>query len=378
MQTRPRRLARKTLISATIALAACTAPPQATPTLKALPATAPPLTPTDSAPLAVTALPSATLTAAPASTLTLVPTLAPAPVVKVLPVLDRDFPDPDVLRVGDLYYAYATNSGTSNIQVARSADLFTWEWLGDALPALPDWAVPEFGFAWAPDVSRSTDGATYTMYFTARYALGTSGGGAQCIGVATSPAPEGPFTPQGDRPLVCPIDQGGAIDASTFVDDDGAAYLLWKNDGNSGGGRSYLHLQPLAADGYSLAGEPVQLLGVDRRWEGLLVEAPTLWKQDGRYYLFYSANDFSSPRYAIGVAVADDIRGPYEKAADPLLTTQLKAGLVGPGGQDVVTGPDGQTWLLFHTWAPEAYRSLSILPLSWVDGWPVVELPTNP
>jgi hypothetical protein len=32
------------------------------------------------------------------------------------------------------------------------------------------------------------------------------------------------------------------------------------------------------------------LLTVDQRWEGNLVEAPTLWWQNGKYYLFYSAN----------------------------------------------------------------------------------------
>src|SRR5919108_5295986 len=46
-------------------------------------------------------------------------------------------------------------------------------------------------------------------------------------------------------------------------------------------------------------------------------------------------------RYATGYAVADDIFGPYVKAKEPLLETNLAAGLVGPGGQDIVTGPRG-------------------------------------
>src|SRR5688572_2476041 len=43
------------------------------------------------------------------------------------PVIDRDFPDPDVLRVGDAYYAYATNAGGVNVQAARSPDLVRWQ-----------------------------------------------------------------------------------------------------------------------------------------------------------------------------------------------------------------------------------------------------------
>ncbi len=60
------------------------------------------------------------------------------------PVLDEDFPDPDVLRVGDTYYAYATQrpGPNRNLQIARSADLRTWEVLDqDPLPRLPDWAT---------------------------------------------------------------------------------------------------------------------------------------------------------------------------------------------------------------------------------------------
>ncbi|MFF5701400.1 hypothetical protein ACFY7H_02635 [Streptomyces sp. NPDC012794] len=39
------------------------------------------------------------------------------------PVLDRNFPDPDVVRVGRTYHAYATNGDGKNIQHATSTDL---------------------------------------------------------------------------------------------------------------------------------------------------------------------------------------------------------------------------------------------------------------
>ena len=61
------------------------------------------------------------------------------------PVIDADFPDPAVIRSSDgYYYAYATQTERGgkwlNLQVARSADLVTWEHLGDALPTKPGWA----------------------------------------------------------------------------------------------------------------------------------------------------------------------------------------------------------------------------------------------
>jgi hypothetical protein len=50
-------------------------------------------------------------------------------------------------------------------------------------------------------------------------------GGTQCIGAATSAAPEGPFEPVGSEPFICQVGQGGPIDPGTFVDDDGTRYI---------------------------------------------------------------------------------------------------------------------------------------------------------
>src|SRR5829696_1812876 len=299
------------------------------------------------------------------------PTPTPTPLTFTNPVLDQDFPDPDVLEVNDVYYAYATNANDLNIQSARSTDLVHWEVLGDALPALPDWAVQTFGWAWAPEVF-SPGAGKYLMYFTARFSIGFDG--TQCIGVATGEDPAGPFISADPEPFICQTSEGGSIDPSTFLDADGQRYVLWKNDGNSRGGQSWLYIQKTSADGLTLQGEPRRLLTADEVWEGTLVEAPTLWSKDGKYYLFYSANVYNDRRYAVGYAVAEEILGPYVKAEDPLLKTDLAAGLVGPGGQDILTGPHGETWILFHGWAPDGYRRLYLGPLNWETGAPVLEL----
>ena len=299
------------------------------------------------------------------------PTPIPTPLTFTNPVLDQDFPDPDVLKVNDVYYAYATNANDLNIQSARSTDLVHWKVLGDALPALPDWAVQTFGWAWAPEVF-SPGAGKYLMYFTARFSIGFDG--TQCIGVATGEDPAGPFISADPEPFICQTGEGGSIDPSTFLDADGQRYVLWKNDGNSRGGQSWLYIQKTSADGLTLQGEPRRLLTADEVWEGTLVEAPTLWSKDGKYYLFYSANVYNDRRYAVGYAVAEEILGPYVKAEDPLLKTDLAAGLVGPGGQDILTGPHGETWILFHGWAPDGYRRLYLGPLDWETGAPVLEL----
>jgi arabinan endo-1,5-alpha-L-arabinosidase len=317
-----------------------------------------------------TAAPTADAASAPTSGPTAIAT--PAADQFVNPVIDQDFPDPDVLKVGDTYYAYATNAGAANVQGARSTDLVSWEPVLGVFPSLPPWA--RAGLTWAPEVTTWDDGATFVLYFTARDVASDK----QCIGLATSEAPEGPFFSDTDAALICQSDQGGSIDASSFRDEDGTPYLLWKNDGNCCGRKVLLWIQQLAPDGLSLVGEPTSLITNDQDWEGGLVEAPTLWKHEGRYYLFYSANDYGGVKYATGYAVADSVLGPYTKPVDtPLLSTDFGVGAaLGPGGQDVVVAPDGATWLVYHAWdLTNTYRRMNLEQLVWEGDRPVVQGP---
>jgi hypothetical protein len=108
--------------------------------------------------------------------------------------------------------------------------------------------------------------------------------------------------------------------------------------------------QELAADGRSLLGERRVVLVNDLAWEGHLIEGNWVTWQQGRYYLFYSGNDFSTPDYGIGVAISDDPFGPYIKMPEPLLRTTRD--WWGPGHPSVATGPDGVPRLFFHAFPP--------------------------
>jgi hypothetical protein len=57
------------------------------------------------------------------------------------------------------------------------------------------------------------------------------------------------------------------------------------------------------------------------------------------------------------------------------MTTDAFAGSVrGPGGQDIVTGPDGQDRIIFHGWnAGFTYRAMYSQRLDWQGGRPIVE-----
>ena len=281
--------------------------------------------------------------------------------------IDADFPDPDVVAAGHGYLAFATNSFGVNVQVASSRDLHTWTVeRRDALPKLPAWASP--GRTWAPDVS-TIDGRA-VMYFAAEH----TDSGRQCIGVATASTLDGTFAAASGDPLVCPLEAGGAIDPSTFVDRDGTRYLLYKTDGNCCGMDTWIEIAPLSRDGLALAGGPHRLIRQTEAWEGNLVEAPTLLLRGGTYTLLYSANDYASASYAVGAATSASLLGPYTKQKAPVLSTAQSGGRWdGPGGQDVVVTPHGDV-LVFHSWDENhIYRGMNVAPLQFAsDGVHVV------
>ena len=125
--------------------------------------------------------------------------------------------------------------------------------------------------------------------------------------------------------------------------------------------RTPVYAQQLSVDGNRLVGDRRTVLVNDLAWEGHLIEGGWATEQQGRYYLFYSGNDFSTPDYGIGVAIADDPLGPYVKMPEPLLRTTDR--WWGPGHPSVAPGPDGVPRLFFHAFPPgtggyKAFRAL--------------------
>ena len=111
-----------------------------------------------------------------------------------------------------------------------------------------------------------------------------------------------------------------------------------------------IHAQRLSSDG-ALVGEDRLVLANDLDWEGHLVEGPWVTYQQGRYWMFYAGNDFGTPAYGIGVAVADHPLGPFVKQTEPLLKTTRD--WWAPGHASVAPGLDGQPQLFFHAFVPE-------------------------
>jgi len=265
------------------------------------------------------------------------------------PILQGDFADPYVLAEPDDLYAYATNTVDANVPVIQiqKGDVLNGRYLGDALPTLPSWTVK--GFQWAPSVWARPDGQFVLYYSTPAPPSAPGLPRRQCISRAVAPAPAGPFTDDSTSPFICPLDQGGAIDPSIFVDGS-TPYLLWKADGNCCGLPTSISSQELSADGLSVAAPAHQLITSDQPWEGSVVEGPSMVKVGSDYQLFYSANNWDSADYAVGLAECTSVAGPCTKPLSaPWMTSAQEYS--GPGGQEFFANPGG-VWMVHHGFLP--------------------------
>jgi arabinan endo-1,5-alpha-L-arabinosidase len=304
------------------------------------------------------------------------------------PVLDRDFPDPNVIRAADGWcYAYATqglgDDPVINIQVARSRDMVAWEHLGDALPERPAWAQTT-QMLWAPDVTQH-EGA-YVMAYSAApddppYPAPPDDP-ALCLAMAVAESPAGPFRDLG-QPLYCGPTTSD-IDPALFHDPAGGGwYCYWGSGGD-------VVVQPVAGDLRSFApGTSPQLLL--RGWSADPhlpfehgIEGPFVTERDGWYHLWYSGDRTWTypPNYATMAARSRSPVGPFQRRADGSSHIVLRDNdrWRGPGHNSVVRDDAGDDWIVYHAidsrrpWLFEGQvrRVMLIDRIDYVDGWPVV------
>lgn len=127
-----------------------------------------------------------------------------------------------------------------------------------------------------------------------------------------------------------------------------------------------MYAQQLTPDGAGLTGARVKILENDLAWEAHLVEGMWVTQQEGRYYLFYAGNDFSTDQYGIGVAVGETPLGPFRKMERQLL--QSTESWWAPGHPSVVEDPDGKPLLFLHAYHPgkagyKQFRALLSIPV---------------
>ena len=99
-----------------------------------------------------------------------------------------------------------------------------------------------------------------------------------------------------------------------------------------------------------------QCFKAEEPWELVLpkvVEGPSVFKQNGVYYLIYSANGYTSQDYAVGFATSDSPFGPWKKyEGNPVL--HKCDGLVGVGHGAPFVDMKGKMRYVFHAHKSES------------------------
>lgn len=246
--------------------------------------------------------------------------------------------DPTIFLDKGIYYLYGTGSN-QGFMVYQSADLKTWTGptgKNNGFALTKGDAYGNSGF-WAPQVFKN--GRTYYMVYTAD----------EHLAIAESDSPLGPFKQKEIKALSGP---GKQIDPFVFCDADGKIYLyhVRLTEGNR------IYVARMKDDFSDILPETAkECITATQDWENTaksawpVTEGPTVFKKEKLYYLFYSANDFRNPDYAVGFATAESPFGPWKKSdQNPIISKNLLK-INGTGHGDFFTDKKGNLQYVFHT-----------------------------
>ncbi len=273
------------------------------------------------------------------------------------PVLDEDWPDPDVIRHGDEYLMVASSFNRApGLPVLRSPDLVSWELAAHALPAVPPrehFALPRHGGGvWAPSI-RAHEGTLYIVWPDPDHGLW----------VSTAPAAEGPWA----EPYLLLAGQG-LIDPCPLWDADGRAYLVHGWAASRSGVKNRLTVLEVSPDLRTvLAPGRTVIDGADLPGYGTL-EGPKLYRREGWYWIFAPAGGVATGWQA--VFRSRSVYGPYEERT---VLAQGSTGVNGPHQGAWVTDADGADWFVHFQDRGPYGRVTHLQPMRWgSDGWPVL------
>ncbi|MFI0819952.1 glycoside hydrolase 43 family protein [Streptomyces sp. NPDC021098] len=273
------------------------------------------------------------------------------------PVLNADWSDPDIVRVGEDYYLTASSFGRApGLPILHSRDLVNWRLLGHALERLEPadaFALPRHDCGvWAPSI-RHHDGRFWIFW-------GDPDTGVHQINARD---PRGPWSAPH---LIKP--GKGLIDPCPLWDEDGNAFLVHAWAKSRSGVNNRLTGHRMSPDGRELLDDGRSVVDGDTVPGWFTLEGPKLYRRDGWFWIFAPAGSVETGWQ--GAFRSRDFFGPYEERT---ILAQGRTDVNGPHQGAWVSTPEGEDWFL-HFQQRGAYgRVVHLQPMEWDgDGWPVV------
>ena len=268
-------------------------------------------------------------------------------------VTASDFPDPDVIRVGDTWYMISTTMYfLPGGVLLRSFDLLHWEVCGhvfDRLEDNPAWRLENgqnvYGAGmWAASL-RYHDGWFFAV-FCANDAKQTY--------LFRAREPSGRWERIGT--------EGFYHDSSLLFDDDGRVYIVY--------GNTQIRLTELNADLSAPKPGGLNRVIADSGQSGFLgYEGSHIYKINGLYYLFVIHSRKDRWRRVESCLRSDSLTGEFTGRV--VLDDDMGYRDAGIAQGPVVDAPDGRWWAIWMQDMGAAGRCPVLIPLRWEDGWPV-------
>lgn len=273
------------------------------------------------------------------------------------PVINADVPDISVCKVQDTYYMVSTTMHLMpGAPIMKSKDMVNWEIISYVFDRIDD--GPRYNLEGGATVYGQGQWASSIRYHMGKFYVWFTANGAPGKGfVYSADKAEGPWTLVARPPHM--------HDGSLFFDEDGKVYMFCEN------GR-LKQLDPQTFEPLK-GGIDKQLFERDAEERGSLLEGSSVIKHNGKYYLCMISMKWGvQGRFRREVCYrADNIEGPYEKKI--ILETPFET--YGGVGQGCLVGDDqsdkGWMALIFQDRGGIG-RVPCTLPVTWIDGWPMV------
>ena len=297
------------------------------------------------------------------------------------PVLQGCYPDPAITKKGDDYYMVCSSFAMfPGVPIFHSKDLVNWTDLGGVLNDVTQFNPHDTGISqgvYAPGITYNPHNDTFYMIVTA------FSGGLNNIIVKTKDPKKGWGNP-------IKLDFGG-IDPSIFFDDNGKGYIV-HNDAPDAGKERYEGHRVIKIWEYDLKNDKVipgsdKIVvdgGVDPAQKPIWIEAPHLYKKDGKYFLM-CAEGGTGGWHSEVIFKSDNPKGPFIPAKNnPILTQRYfekdrKNKVDWAGHADLIKGPGDQYYGVFLAVRPNEKnrvntgRETFMLPVDWSGEFPVFE-----
>jgi beta-xylosidase len=277
------------------------------------------------------------------------------------PLLWGDWPDPDVIRVGDKFYFVSTSMHyVPGCPILKSKDLVNWQMAGYAIDRYEEDKRYELQGgsmylrgSWAATI-RYHNGLFYVGFCTPKWGK-EKGHFSMC----TAKDIKGPWTRT--------IFPQYLYDPGLFFDDDGKCYVVH--------GQGKLYLTELSNDALSVKGEDKLIWdknipvppGSSALPGNYGVEGSHMYKINGYYYITCPAGGTEGWQMCFR---SKNIYGPYESKIIMQDESSYPNNGLHQGG--MVQLKDGTWWFIIMQDRGPLGRVPNLEPVKWKDGWPML------